>query len=284
MACRPESAACGSRVKAGLRVEVDDDVGGDAVGDGVGVVDVRFEQRAGDVEALGRDGLVLAFDHLHGRVDERQLEERGDGGGGADGEEWCRRSRRRLELRDGLGWGDAAQPGAELRGDFFGLQLASEEAATAAAAAGAGRADDAVGEDDDVIFGVEVAGVELLRVDDGEGELELIEEPADPAGGHGAAVDVDEGDAGGMKLDGRAGGRLRDGGGVDAEGLGRGFEKLLRCGGVGQPERAGRELFAVGGGRVLQPVDGLVGFEEAVGEGVGVVVLVADEVAGGCCR
>ena len=52
-------------------------------------------------------------------------------------------------------------------------------------------------------------------------------------------------------------------------------------GGVGEPESAGGEFFAADGCLCSEPEDWLVGFEEAIGEGVGVVVIVADEVTGG---
>src|SRR5882757_8815274 len=94
---------------------------------------------------------------------------------------------------------------------------------------------------------MEVAGVERLRIDDGEGELELFEEPAYPAGGHQAAVLVVEGDAFGVELDGFAGWFFCNGVGVDSELLRCGLEKFLCFGRVGEPEGAGSEFFAVDG-------------------------------------
>ena len=57
--------------------------------------------------------------------------------------------------------------------------------------------------------------------------------------------------------------------------------QVVRLGGVGDVECSGGEGFAASGGGLLEPEDGESGFKQAVGEGVGVVVLVRDEITGG---
>src|SRR4051812_38413127 len=123
---------------------------------------------------MGGLGLGGGFDHVLWRVVGGGGVGRGEGGGvcvwgqGGAGRDEA------LQLRIGFVGGDAAEPGPELRGDIFRLHLASE-AAAGSASAGARSADDAVSGDDDVVLRVEVAGVELLRIDDGVGEFELVE-------------------------------------------------------------------------------------------------------------
>src|ERR1019366_2413780 len=59
-----------------------------------------------------------------------------------------------------------------------------------------------VREDERVETGVQLAGIELLRIDDRERELELLEEPANPARRHRTPVDVHESDTRCVNLQG----------------------------------------------------------------------------------
>ena len=74
--------------------------------------------------------------------------------------------------------------------------------ATATATATSAAATDAHvrREDDHVVLGLEVAGVEILRVHDRERNLEVLELEARPAGRHRAAVTIGERDALGRQL------------------------------------------------------------------------------------
>src|SRR5690606_40905684 len=94
-------------------------------------------------------------------------------------------------------------------------------AATAEAAASAARLtrrrNRAVHEDEDVEVVVEIAGIEPLGIHDLERELELLHDPARPAGGHGAAVAVPQRNAHGLELENLTGRTLCDG--VDFDSL-----------------------------------------------------------------
>ena len=287
-------AGVGSGAEGGRVVVEDVGRGGHAVGDGLRGVDLRTEERAGDVEALGWDGLLLAADDLGEGIVDGQVHGGVDAAGAADGEQGSSVFDEGLELRKGFFRGEVAEPGAELGRDGLGGGLdcsASSGIATGGSGGwacatfdGPGRkvGEDAVGKDEVVKGGVEVAGVDGLGIDDGVGEFELVKEPAQPAGGDDAAVLVGEADAGGMEEQGLAGGLSGDRIGVDAQGFGGCFEQVMRLGGVRNVEGSGGEGFASGyRRRLLEPEDGKLGFEQAIGEGVGVVVFVRDEVAGG---
>src|SRR5581483_11259443 len=151
---------------------------------------------------------------------------------------------------------------------------AAEAAATAAAAGGGSAANRAVGEDDDVEFGAEIAGVESRGPDALEGEIVLLEQPAGPAGGHAAAVGVIKADADGLELEGIAAGSFGERRRGYAELFGGAVDQRFRGGGGGDPDGAGAEVLDV----VLHPVDVAVGLEQPVDELERVIDLVADEI------
>ena len=186
----------------------------------MGVVDVGLENAARDVVFLAGEG---AFATVAAPFDECVLDGKAELGSevvaGADGDDGAAGIHECLELGDGLFFADAAEPGLELRGHLVAIRIstaptaASVEFNALVASAGDGAAD----EEDDVILLAEIAGVDALRIEHVEGELEAFEQEANPAGGHGAAELVPEGDAGGGEfhdLASRAGG---DGLGVEAK-------------------------------------------------------------------
>src|SRR5205814_1265770 len=124
------------------------------------------------------------------------------------------------------------------------------------------------GEHDHIVALAQLAGVELLRVHDVEGEAELFENPARPARGHRATVTVPEGDSGGGEaLQVRRGGR----GGL------RGDAEI--GGGLGERVFRGRRDEEIAAG--ARGKDGHAGLQEAVDENEGVVAPPTDEPAGG---
>lgn len=90
------------------------------------------------------------------------------------------------------------QMGAVFRRDAVGVWFVA--AAESCFAGLSDRGDGAANEDDHVILGAEVTGVDVFDVDDFDREMVLFHDPPDPAGGHGTAVGVPEGDTGGLDL------------------------------------------------------------------------------------
>ena len=184
----------------------------------------------------------------------------------------------RLELGHGLAHGYAAQVRAILRGNRLGGGLAAAEAA-------AGRparrritlGDAAIGEQDDVVLRLKVAGVKRGGIHHLEVELELLEQPAHVPRGHRAAVLVPQGDARLGERVGGAGWARRDGREVEAE-VGRG---LGEHGAGRRPGRDENHARAIGAlvAAVADERHLFTRLEQAVDRDERVVVLVVDDVA-----
>ena len=116
---------------------------------------------------------------------------------------WPPASREFPEFGNGFLRGDAAEAGAGIRrGCCRGFGSLRPPRKVVFTGLGDCR-DGATYEDDDIIFCLQVTGINVVCVDDCCGEMVLFHDPPDPAGGHGAAVGgIPEGDAGGVDPDG----------------------------------------------------------------------------------
>ena len=123
------------------------------------------------------------------RAADRQAEVRGRAPSRCRSPRPCRRPRGTPAAAAPSLGGDASDAGAIRLRDGRGIEGAARERPAAR------LRDQVVGEDQDVVARVQAAGVEHRREHDLERELELFEQPADPARWHRAAVLVDQADA-----------------------------------------------------------------------------------------
>src|SRR5262245_15599816 len=135
----------------------------------------------------------------------------------AEGDDHAACFREFLQLRNRVLDGDASELTAIFLGELVRAGLTSAATTAEATAAAVGLRNAAVGEKNDVVLRLEVAGVERVREDALEVELELLEQPADVARRHRAAIHVPQADARLGQLVDRARRTRRDRGEVEAE-------------------------------------------------------------------